>query len=135
MYNHILIPVSFDENRDASGAIEIAKALLSAEGRISLVHVIEPLPVHVEDALTAEIRKSHRDRAQSRLDALSEENGITDTFLLKGHAGRTIADWAKDKDADCIVISSHKPVFSDIFLGSTASWVVRHAGCAVHVLR
>ena len=37
--------------------------------------------------------------------------------------------------ADCIVIGSHKPGLIDYLLGSTAARVVRHAPCAVHVLR
>ncbi|MEO0359386.1 MAG: universal stress protein, partial [Pseudomonadota bacterium] len=50
-------------------------------------------------------------------------------------SGRTITDWARDKGADLIVIASHRPTMSDIFLGSTAAWVVRHADCPVHVIR
>ena len=42
------------------------------------------------------------------------------------------AEWA---NGDLIVIASHVPRVSDIFLGSTAAWVVRHADCSVHVIR
>jgi universal stress protein F len=33
------------------------------------------------------------------------------------------------------VIASHRPGIQDYFLGSTASRVVRHANCTVHVMR
>ncbi len=56
-------------------------------------------------------------------------------MLVKGHSARTIIDYANEHDIDCIVIGSHKPGLSDYFLGSTASRVVRHAPCAVHVQR
>jgi nucleotide-binding universal stress UspA family protein len=135
MYDHILIPVIFDQDRDPGQAIKVAKALASPKARLSLVHVIEALPVHVEDSLTAEFKAANRKKAQERLETLAKDNDIGSTALLSGHAGRKIADWAQENGADCIVISSHKPVFSDIFLGSTAAWVVRHAACAVHVLR
>jgi len=54
---------------------------------------------------------------------------------LVGHAGRTIVDYATETGIDCIVIGSHKPGLNDYFLGSTSARVVRHAPCAVHVLR
>ena len=56
-------------------------------------------------------------------------------MIIKGHSGRSIVDVAKDIHADCIVIGSHKPGLIDYLLGSTAARVVRHAPCAVHVLR
>ena len=55
--------------------------------------------------------------------------------LLNGHSGRTITDHARKIGADCIIVGSHKPGLSDFLLGSTAARVVRHAPCAVHVLR
>ena len=47
----------------------------------------------------------------------------------------SIIDFATSSGIDCIVIGSHRPGLSDYFLGSTASRVVRHAPCAVHVFR
>ena len=56
-------------------------------------------------------------------------------IVIEGHSGRTILEWAEEHDVDCIVIASHRPGISDYFLGSTAARVVRHAPCAVHVMR
>ncbi|MEP4424264.1 MAG: universal stress protein, partial [Nitratireductor sp.] len=42
---------------------------------------------------------------------------------------------AKEKQADVIVIASHKPGLQDYLIGSTAARVVRHAACSVHVMR
>ncbi len=58
-----------------------------------------------------------------------------DTILLKGHSGRAVTDYARKIGADCIIVGSHKPGLSDHFLGSTASRIVRHSPCSVHVLR
>ena len=55
--------------------------------------------------------------------------------VIDGPTGRSITNWADETGVDCIVIPSHRPVMSDILLGSTAAWVVRHAHCAVHVIR
>ena len=58
-----------------------------------------------------------------------------DIAVVSGHAGRTILDFAGEQGIDCIVMNSHRPDLTDYFLGSTAARVVRHARCAVHVLR
>ena len=42
---------------------------------------------------------------------------------------------AKEKNADMIIIASHRPGLQDYFLGSTAAKVVRHATCSVLVVR
>jgi nucleotide-binding universal stress UspA family protein len=55
--------------------------------------------------------------------------------VVDGHSGRTIVDYAAENDIDCIVIASHRPGMQNLLLGSTATQVVRHAKCAVHVLR
>ena len=55
--------------------------------------------------------------------------------VVDGHSGRTILDWAGDNDVSCIVIASHRPGMQNLLLGSTATQVVRHAKCAVHVIR
>lgn len=55
--------------------------------------------------------------------------------MVEGQAGRTIVDVAVENDIHCIVIASDKLGISDIFLGSTAAKVVRHAKCSVHVIR
>ena len=70
-------------------------------------------------------------------EALGKEVGADDVNIevVVGHPGRTITDYADENGIDCIVIASHQPGLQDYFLGSTAARVVRHAHCAVHVLR
>ena len=55
--------------------------------------------------------------------------------MIEGHSGRSILDWAEENGPDLIIIASHRPGMQDLLLGSTASQVVRHARCAVHVVR
>ncbi len=69
---------------------------------------------------------------------LAEKAALLDnatSLVIEGHSGRTILEWAAEHGVDCIVMASHRPGISDYFLGSTAARVVRHAPCAVHVLR
>jgi nucleotide-binding universal stress UspA family protein len=55
--------------------------------------------------------------------------------VVVGHGANSILDYAEQNEVDCIILASHRPGYQDYFLGSTAARVVRHATCAVHVLR
>ena len=135
MYSNIVVPVSFDEERDLDKAIEVAKILSSSGARITFVHVVESIPNYVADMIPEQSirdRDAELNRLLSELAARTENaNGV----LLHGNTGRSITGWAQENKADCIVIASHRPVISDLLIGSTAAWVVRHADCAVHVVR
>lgn len=135
MYKHVLIPAQLDDSRDIDAAAKAAQVLSVKGGRVTFLHVIEPLPAPVvaywPDGYPMEARETLRKK-------LDEVAGLIDgahAALVDGTAGRTITTWAEENGVDCIVIPSHQPTFSDLFLGSTAAWVVRHADCAVHVVR
>ncbi len=75
------------------------------------------------------------DRAKAMLEERTAAHPDVEGIIVKGHSGRSIIDQATEMGADCIVLGSHKPGLIDYLLGSTAARVVRHAPCAVHVLR
>lgn len=135
MYKNILIPVSLDEDRDVDAAVAVARQLSDDNARITFVHVIEPAPAYVTEVIPPDIWTERREKATERMRTISEGVPNAHYIIIDGSSGRALTDWARDNDADCIVIASHRPVFSDLFLGSTATWVVRHAHCAVHVIR
>jgi nucleotide-binding universal stress UspA family protein len=115
--------------------LEVARALSAEGGEIVALHVYEmpqgSVSAYLDKDMVAEGFRSARNLLRDKVSGL---NGVQPE-IIKGHTARTIIDFAKDNDVDCIVIGSHKPGLSDYFLGSTASRVVRHAGCAVHVHR
>ena len=78
-----------------------------------------------------EVKKAALDQVRERIG----EKGDAEAVVLFGHPGRLIPDYAKEVGADCIVVGSHKASLGDYLLGSTASRIVFHAPCAVHVLR
>ncbi|MFU8883357.1 MAG: universal stress protein [Rhodobacterales bacterium] len=135
MYNNILVPISFDEDRDSSGAIKVAKTLADAGATITLIHVMEQIPTYAITYMPTDYITESRNAIQTELQALAEDIPGGKALLVEGHSGRTILDWADKHGVDCIVIASHRPGMQDLLLGSTATTVVRHARCAVHVLR
>ena len=136
MYSHILVPIAFDHEADTERAMDIARRLLADGGTITCLHVLERFPAYVEVQLSPEILEQTRTEAQKMLDNAVARSGVeASTEMVYGHSGRGILDFADQAGADCIIIASHDPGLQDYFLGSTASRVVRHAHCAVHVMR
>ncbi len=135
MYKNILVPIAFDDDDRAAQAIEVAQALSESGAKITLLHVIEQVPSYVVSYLPQEYMAESRKAIQAEISDLAApiENGSG--VVVDGHSGRTILDYAKEAEIDCIVIASHRPGMQDLLIGSTAAYVVRHAACAVHVMR
>lgn len=134
MYNKILVPMALDHGI-SQHTLQVARALSAGAAEIIALHVYE-MP---QGSVSAYLGKDFATRGFSSARALLRDkvSALEDVRpeIVKGHTARTIIDYAQDNDVDCIVIGSHKPDLSDYFLGSTASRVVRHATCAVHVYR
>lgn len=135
MYKHILVPISFEEGRDAAGALRIAELLADDGGRVTLLHVIERLPSYAVSYMPQDYLKNARAAIETELEQMADGIPGGEAVVIDGHAGRTILDWAEENRPDCVVVASHRPGMQNLLLGSTATQVVRHAACAVHVIR
>lgn len=135
MYNKILVPVALDHKGDIGRAMKVANKLLSKDGEITMLTVIETIPLYVSQQLPVAIIEDNMKEAKELLDAEAGGAKNVKTAVIKGHAATTILEYANEKGMDCIVIASHRPGLQDYFLGSTASRVVRHAQMPVHVIR
>ena len=135
MYKNILIPIVLDTTRNTVLALEVAKTLADEGASFTLLHSEEIMPVYVAEYLPTEVVQANRESVKAEMEALSKELPGSRIALTNGRAGSEICRYAEENGCDCIVIASHRPEFSDIFLGSTAQHVVRHAASAVHVIR
>lgn len=109
MYSHVLVPVSFDVERDSAGAFAVARLLADDNGHISLLHVIEQVPGYAAAYLPAGYQSETRKTIEARLAELAADLPNASTHVIEGHSGRTILDWAESHKPDCIVIASHPP--------------------------
>ncbi len=135
MYHNILVPISFDAERDSSAALKLAELLSTPEAAVALLHVVEHIPDYAISYMPAEYLSEARKAIQTELDALAARVPNAKGLVVEGHSGRTILDWAEVNKPDLIILASHRPGMQDLLLGSTATHVVRHAKCAVHVVR
>ena len=135
MYKHVLLPIAMDHNPHFDEAMAIARALVGESGKITGLHVIEAIPTYVETHIPDEIQAENLAKAKAAVQSVLAGQPGAEAVVMHGHAAQSILEMAEKSDADCIVIASHKPGLQDYFIGSTAARVVRHAQCAVHVLR
>ncbi|WP_050604144.1 universal stress protein [Ruegeria sp. 6PALISEP08] len=135
MYHNILVPISFDAERDTSGPLKLAQLLATPDAQVTLLHVVEHIPNYAISYMPPEYLTEARKAIQAELDELASQLPNARGLVVEGHSGRTILDWTEANNPDLIIMASHRPGMQDLLLGSTASHVVRHAGCAVHVVR
>lgn len=135
MYNTVLVPVEPSHIDTHQTSLEMAKALANPDARVIAVTVVEPVPGYF--ATVDSLPDLQLQAGRGSLKALEGFAGDdkVETEVLYGSAATEILSFAESNGVDCIVIASHQPGFADYFLGSTAARVVRHAKCAVHVMR
>lgn len=134
MYKNILVPIANDHDPRTQEALAVARLMADDGATLTALTVVEAIPEFIAQQLPqGQIDKTHGAVEAALKDEL-EGRGVN-VVVVSGHSGRTILDWAGENHVDCIVMASHRPDLSDYFLGSTTARVVRHAQCAVHVLR
>lgn len=138
----IIVPIDFGETTDqfVDAAIEFAK---DVQAKICLIHVapsnIGFVIGEVGFQYFPEIEKSEIRDELVMLNNLQQRiiaHDIDCEHILKqGLAGDTILDYAKEKNADYIVIGSHgRSGIYDVFIGSLTKEITRRASIPVVVI-
>ena len=81
-----------------------------------------------------EVLEAFSDKAQA--DA-PEPTFVTDEVLIKhGTPAEAIVETAREQNCDLIVVGTHgHGTFADVFVGSTAKWIIKHSPIPVLVIR
>ncbi len=109
MFERIIVPADLTErNREA---VAMARGLVTPNGSICLLHVIETIPgVSVDEEKTFYEKLEHK--ASSFLadlgNVLTNAGVDWNAEVVYGSRARTILDEAKKLDADLIVVRSHR---------------------------
>lgn len=137
----ILCPVDFSEHSRA--ALEYAADITRRfDARLTLLHVIEPVLYPVAYGLppvtSVDYESVARESATKSLEQLAASlSGLSPTTKIDtGAASQRICELAKSENHDLIVLATHGYTgLKHLFMGSTAERVVRHAHCAVMVVK
>lgn len=136
MFTNILVAV--DPSHDGSEVRALATARKLAHdtyAEITALTVLEPVPAHLTESMAHEAKIEAADKAATALRQQIGKGSEIRVIVRHGRAAHEIIQYARQNGVDCIIVASHRPGFSDYFLGSTAARVVRHAPCSVIVLR
>ncbi|HEY3131407.1 MAG TPA: universal stress protein [Acidobacteriota bacterium] len=138
--NSIVVATDFSEA--SLIAVETAFSLtFETDATLYLVHVVEQ-PVGIDPVIgvfgPSPEELFLEDRKQ--LDALIPYNMRRrlniEKVALTGAPAKVIADFAREKEADLIVVGTHgRKGLDRIFMGSTAENLLRHAPCQVLVVK
>jgi universal stress protein A len=136
-YRHILLTTDLSEHSKQTAF----KALQLAEvygARITLLHVIEPLPGYAMGSMpVVDLEKEMFDQAKMYMMDLAKELVIpeTDQKIEVGSVKACILKAANDLNVDLIIMGSHGRHGLEHLLGSTAAAVLNSAQCDVLVVR
>jgi universal stress protein A len=138
----VLVPVDFSPA--SKRALEYAVGMASQfKATLTLLHVVEPVatpdfaasfPLALEDeSLMAAAKR----QLEQTVKAARVPRGMVEKVLVRfGRSFHEIADAARTRKADLIIISTHGYTgLKHALLGSTTERVVRHAHCPVLVVR
>ena len=65
MYHNILVPISFDEERDVGGPLKLARLLANDGAKITLLHVVEHVPSYALTYMPPDYLKATREGIQA----------------------------------------------------------------------
>lgn len=137
MYKHILFATDLTE--DTQYLVEKVRALRGLTGaRLSIVHVVEPLPGYSYAYLGIEdIEGQLITEATQALEKLGTQLNVDkpDQFVEIGPTKTKILKIADDVNADLIICGSHGRHGLSLLLGSTANAVLHGAKCDVLTVR
>ena len=138
---HRRIVVAVGGSEESAHAAAVAAHLVAQKGELVFVHVVEvPLEFQLEDAPPEEEEPARRDAQEllARCQAAAEQYGVSSKRVLERRhaAGPAIVDAAERTGASLIVLAGEQRFSKSgrVRLGSTATYVLKHAGCRVIVI-
>jgi universal stress protein A len=139
-YRHILFATDLSPESEsvATRAIDLAQRY---QARLTLVHVVEHLPVDLPTDIVLpermEMGEYLVETSRERLTALAERIGVSDAQRLVelGSPKAEITRVAEEQGVDLIVVGSHGRHGLELLLGSTANGVLHAAKCDVLAVR
>jgi nucleotide-binding universal stress UspA family protein len=123
-------------------AAQLARAL---KARVHALHVVTlptlpvmagAAPIDINALSLEQLLKARRDWLEHTIDVLGVRDVVGELVVRTGEPAHTIHEVAQELGADLICMGSHgRRGLQRLLLGSTAQRVLRHAPCAVYVLR
>ena len=140
MFKSILVPVDLSDVETSHRAIEIAAELaLASGGNIRLLYVRSILPVSYMEFVPPAFDEEQVEETMTSLKKIAADISLpperVSVSVRVGAVYNEVLDEVDQKGIDLVLIGSHRPTMATYLLGSNAATIVRHAKCAVLVIR
>ena len=124
------IVLGYDESEAAKVALERAAELAKAFSSELIVTSVAPVLANIGRSAgpgdPADPPQAHVDELNHAKAYLEREGIQADYVPALGHPAQTIAELAKERDADLIVLGTHEPSFLGRLFGQSVSDSVAH---------
>lgn len=132
----VLVAINIARSSGNDACIKTAQAIAGTmDGTVTLLHVIEPIPHYVVPSMPPGVLAKGKLDAEEETRKLAEQYNCSDVAVREGRPALIILEYAREINADLIVLNSRDPGLAEYLLGSVANRVVRRAHCSVHVVR
>ncbi|MDR1828066.1 MAG: universal stress protein [Methylobacteriaceae bacterium] len=140
MFKNILVPVDLADVETSHRAIEIASDLAnSSGGTVRLLYVRSILPVSYMEFVPPAFDEEQIEETMTALKAIAADIQVpaerVSVAVRVGAVYNEVLDEVEQQGIDLVLIGSHRPTMATYLLGSNAATIVRHAKCAVLVIR
>ena len=124
-----VLRAAIDNARQTGARLHVLNVLLDSEFKMTIVAQL--IPVHHE-------RRAADDAMQRRASVIGEYATADiqlEPVVRLGNPYKEALDFARDVDADLILVGAHRPDLTDYHLGPIARTIVNRAMCSVLVVR
>ena len=124
-----VLPMAIDYAKHAGARLHVLTVV--PDGMYKMTVVAQLLPEDYERRLGDDAKK----RLATLLEGHAADGVQLEQAVRFGSVYKEALRFARDIDADLIVVGAHKPELTDYVLGPNAGQIVRHATCSVWVVR
>lgn len=139
-FKNILVPLDFAD--EAKRIMDTALRVLAVDGTITLLHVVEWLPVVTEGTFGIYPHRKDIDKVKAlSLEKLQEHAAMhpdakIDPLVKEGKPATVILQGVASIEPDLVVMGSHgRSKLDHLLIGSVAERVIRKAPCDVLVVK
>ena len=143
MFRTIVVPVDLEDEGSWRKALPVAIDYVRHTG--AELHVITVVPDHmlrmtvvaqlIPEGYEEQLMGDASERLSRMLEATVPDDMTVQRAVRLGSIYKEIMRYARDCQADLIIMAAHRPELSDYLLGPNAAQVVRHADCSVWTIR
>ena len=124
-----VLPAAIDNARQTGARLHVLNVV--PDGMFKMTIVAQLIPEGYERKVAADAKQ----RLASVIGEYSTDDVQADPVVRLGSPYREALEFARDVDADLIVVGAHRPDLKDYLLGPNAGKIVNHATCSVLVVR